>query len=662
MPLSGELKIAETLVGSNKKRPASSSSTSAKTSDSKSKQKPKPKPLSQIQHQPRFKSTPSKKTAAAAAAAAAANDDDKYVLKRRDDAGSNTSVSPLPDLPYPIPVSEQPDTSFLVSPASDPAEVGGADDSYVLQRRKTKEEGEEKEKKPVKDKPLQKRKKLEGQSGAAAGAKFEGEGSLEKKRRRKKKKKPVDFSSVDLNTAQLVSDLWELALDPLYGKERDAAGAVKYLALNFRSSVYQKSLVNQAASGKSDVATAEKLKLKKEKKVMAATAFKPLVKKQGLKKPDDSIPIPGTSPAPSSSVIGRKRGPSDRQEELNVKKKKKMDKIKTLAIDKKAALASASKAIEEEKKKEIKAQKPELPPAPKVPSPTALMMKFPLTTALPTIATLKAKLARFGQIDLSNTRVYWNSHMCKVTFRFRDDAKAALNYVNSNEIFGQSKVQYYIRDLDQFSNKEAKSDSRAPVEPVSVRPGSRIGLEPTETRPMPSLVSQPPKSILKKPGDDSGASAGAGNGPRVTFMLDRANSKTTRPELPPSLAGGGDGGSVTNKSAALPPPPPLISRPPLLHSTRPPYDIRHIPPPPPLLGARPGSVQWAGERRLAHEPVVPGTFDPIQSTRNGSFGGFEEKKKEEVDISVQFLGLLKQCSDIVAKLKNSLGYMPYHPL
>jgi DNA (cytosine-5)-methyltransferase 3A len=534
----------------------------------------------------------------------------------------------------------------------------------VLQRRERKEEGEEKEKKPVKEKPLEKRKKLDGQCITAPGTKSEGEGTPEKKR--KKKKKQVDFSSMDLNTAQLVGDLRELALEPLYGKERDAAAPVRYLALKFRSGVYQKSLANQAASGKSGASTAEKLKLKKEKRAMAAVAAvapKPLVKKQRLKKLDDSSSIPDTGSAPSPSVIGRKRSPSDRQEELNVKKQKKMDRIKALATEKKASLASASKVIEEEKKKETKVQKPELPPAPKVPSPTALMMKFPMKTALPTIATLKAKLARFGQIDLSNTRVYWNSHMCKVTFRFKDDAKAALNYVNSNELFGQSKVQYYIRELDYvYKNQEAKSDSWASVEPVLVRPGTRVGPEPTETRPMPSLISQPTKSILKKPGEESGASAGAGNGPRVTFMLDRSNSKPARPELPPSMSVGDEDAGITNKSAALPLPPPLIPHPPLVHSTRPPYDMRHIPPPPPLLGARPGSAQWGGEWRPAHEPVVPGPFDPIPSTRNGPFGSFEGKKKEEVDISGQLLGLLKQCSDIVTKVKSSLGYMPYHPL
>lgn len=665
MPLLGKLKIAETLGGSNKKRPASSSSSYPSAKTPKSKQKPKPKPLSQIQHQPRFKSTPSKKTAAIAAAlsVAATNDDNKYLLKRRDDAGPNTSPSSLPDLQYPLPIPDQPDTSFLVNPVVEPPDVVGASDSYVLQKRERKEEGEEKEKKPVKEKKaLQKRKKLEGQSSSVPDAKSEGgEGSLEKKR--KKKKKPVVFSSMDLNTIQIVGDLQKLALEPLYGKERDAAAPVKHLVLNFRSAVYQKSLVNQAASGKSDVVKDEKLKVKKEKGVLAAMASKPLVKKLGLKKPDKSSLNPGTSAAPSSpSVIGRKRGPSDRQEELNVKKQKKMDKIKSLATEKKAALANASKVIEEEKKKEIKVQKPELPSVPKVPSPTALMMKFPLKTALPTIATLKAKLARFGPIDLSNTRVYWNSHMCKVTFRFKDDAKAALNYCNSNEIFGQAKVQYYIRELDPPQSQEAGTDSRALVESVSVRPGSRTGAEPVETRPKPSLVTQPPKSILKKPGEDTGAPAGTGNGPRVKFMLDRTNSKTTRPELPLSMAVGSDGGSLTNKSSVLPPPPPLVLRPPLVHPTHPAFNLRNLPPPPPLLAARPGAAQWTGEWKLAHEPVVQDIFDPVQSTRNGPFGGFEERKKEEVDISGQLVGLLRQCSDIVTKVKNSLGYLPYHPL
>ncbi|KAJ4820911.1 hypothetical protein LUZ62_033477 [Rhynchospora pubera] len=667
VPLSGELKIAETLGGSKKKRPASSSSSSASASVSakptKSKQKPKPKPLSQTQHQPRFKSTPSKKAAAAVASAASSDDDNKYLLKRRDDAGPNTTPTSLPDLQYPLPVPDQPDTSFLVTPAVESADVAGADDTYVLQRREKKDEPEEREKKPgVKEKPLQKRKKLEGQSGAGSGVKSEGEdGSMEKKRK-KKKKKPVDFSSMDLDTTQVVGDLRLLALEPLYGKERDAALPVRNLILNFRFNVYQKGKegkVNQVASGKSDVATAEKLKLKKEKKVMAAMASKQLVKKQGLKKPDDSSPSPGAGPASSPSVIGRKRGPSDRQEELIVKKQKKLDKIKALATEKKAALASASKVVEEEKKKEIKAPKPEAPPAPKVPSPTALMMKFPLKTALPTIATLKAKLARFGQIDLSNTRVYWNSHMCKVTFRFKEDAKAALNYVNSNEIFGQSKVQYYIRELDPPPSQEAGSDSRAPVEPISVRAGNRTGPEPIETRPRPPLLTQPPKSILKKPGEDSGASAVAGNGPRVSFMLDRSNSTNSRAE--PSKAIGADGGSGTNNLAALPPPPLLASRPLLVNPVHPPFDVRHLPPPPPLLAARPGSAQWGSERSLPHGPVGPGLFDPVQPTRNGPFGGFEERKKE-VDISVQLLSLLRKCSDIVVKVQNSLGYMPYHPL
>ncbi|KAJ3669657.1 hypothetical protein LUZ60_011607 [Juncus effusus] len=570
---SGELKIAETLSSSDKKlkRLASSSSFQPPNKKQKTKTlKPKaePKPPSESQQKSRFKSTPSKR---------AQNNSDKYVLKRRDDVGSS-----LPDLQYPPPVPDEQDTSILVGP----------DDTYVLQRRERKEgeaeEGEKKDKAP-------KRKKQEAQSSTG------GEVQVQLEKKKKKKKKTIEPVSVnDLDTAQIVLDMQQLAVDPLHGKERDAADLVRYMILNFRSVVYQKSLLNN----------------KKEK------ASKPS-SKEGLKKADAVNPS------------GPKRGPSDRKDELTLKKQKKMDKIKSLAREKKSALNTVQKATKEEKK-EIKGQKTEPPaPAPKVPCATALMMKFPLKTALPSIATLKAKLARFGPIDLSSTRVYWNSHMCKVTFKFKEDAKAALNHVNTNDIFGQSKVQYYIREVESSPGQELAPDL-GPQRPESrIKTGPSEGSIPTESRPKLPLTAQPPKSILKRPGEETGAVSGSGNGPRVKFMLDRVK---TDPIV------GGDGSKNNNKSFVFSPRPSL---------TRPSIDTRQLPPPPPLLASRTGSTAWAGEEIQAHGPVL---------VHDGSGRAFEERKKAEIDISGQLMGLLVQCSEIVASVKNSLGYLPYHPL
>ncbi|KAF0925666.1 hypothetical protein E2562_017234 [Oryza meyeriana var. granulata] len=332
---------------------------------------------------------------------------------------------------------------------------------------------------------------------------------------------------------------------------------------------------------------------------------------------------------PAAKAVGVKRGPSDRQEELATKKKAKLNKIKTLATEKKAAgleLAAASAvpsvasatpaaalqlrkndAVAAAKKKE---KEPAPAPAIKKPSPTALMMKFPLKTTLPSVASLKARFARFGPLDVDGIRVYWKSHMCRVIYKFKSDAEVALKYARANAMFGQVAPNYYLRGVESAGSGEAVADAAPPpqqrselrfMETAPFRPGSSGGngapLPLSRAVPARTVVGQP-KSILKKTTDD-GAPSALREAPRVKFMLDAADSKLEPPPAaaPASAGGGPDAGAPLTKSATksvgfAPPPlqPPArpAQHPHLQPTVRPsqqplrPPATQPLPPPPPL--------------------------------------------------------------------------------
>ncbi|XP_009412088.2 PWWP domain-containing protein 1 [Musa acuminata AAA Group] len=532
----------------------------------------------------------------------------------------------------------------------------------------------------------------------------------------------IDLSSRTLQLPELVSDLQELALDPFYGMDRDAPWVALHVFLRFRSLVYQKSLALPPASEAEapDVQAGKSLAARPPHEPIAALAEVAPSKAAKDERASPSIPKqPRASFRPDDpTVAGRKRTPSDRQEEMSAKKQKKMEKLKALAGEKKvtiipkvpdaqlqqqqqqpsaAASVSVGPAKPNNKAAEpVKKQEP-LPPPPRAPSPTTLVMKFPPRTTLPSVASLKAKFARFGPLELSGFRVYWKSNTCKVVYKFKPDAEAALNHARSNEMFGQVKVHYYLRDADAPLVPEPASDAAGQRSegPQFVRPGSGAsgGSVSFALPPAGQL-----KSILKKSSDEAGAGGGATGSreaPRVKFMLDNVDGKA---EPPVVVAGNGRSNadapstslppvatvisktpkSVTFLSPPPPPPPssaqsqsypsrlihnPYLPSPPPLSS----FSSVSIPPPPSLRVsdralAPPPPHRGSLNRDEARGPVAAQSSDLPPHNYRQHGGEVEERGNPNGDFANQMLSLLIRCSDIVSSVKSSLGYVPYHPL
>ncbi|PKA59338.1 Serine/threonine-protein kinase ATM [Apostasia shenzhenica] len=408
----------------------------------------------------------------------------------------------------------------------------------------------------------------------------------------------LDFSSLDL--PEIIDDLCSLALDPFHAFERSAPAIALHVFLRFRALVYQKSLVLPAIAAGDPTAPASLRSSSSSSAKPQKTAFRP----------------------DEPTKAGLKRGPSDRQEDLSAKKLKKIKQLKALASEKKAAI-NPQKTSDLQQQQTPAAPPPvpaaaaaAQPPTPKAPTPTYLVMKFPPRSTLPSVSNLKARYARFGPLDVAGTRVFWKSYSCRVLFKHRSDAQSAFDFVKSNDLFGQVKVSYFLRDLDLSTASDQPADPSK-----SSRGGAAAAVSVTAQRTasfnQPRQNSVQLKSILKKPGGDDSASNGLSkDSPRVTFMLDS------------SAAAAASAAASSLKSVGFQPSVGLEMHP-----------QRFAPPPLP--------------------PAVPkprGGFPPPAAKVN------ERRDEENFDISGPMLSLMLKCNEIVRNLKSSLGYAPYHPL
>ncbi|KAG1326275.1 hypothetical protein COCNU_01G002090 [Cocos nucifera] len=554
----------------------------------------------------------------------------------------------------------------------------------------------------------------------------------------------MDLSSLNLEFPQLLNDLRELALNPFYEMERDAPNVVLQIFCKFRIQVYQKSVI--PAASEPDMAELRSPRvaagLSLQKPGAGTADIAPMKEAKDHRGPSSSAlkpSKPGMNPNDPAKA-GRKRAPSDRQEELNAKKVKKMNQLKALGAEKKAGIHEKTLEPQQRNQKEsntvttsaasakpnnkaaAEPVKKQEPPPPLTFSPTALVLKFPPRTTLPSVATLKAKFARFGSLIEGATRVYWKSYSCKVVFKHKPDAQAAINYARKYDLlFGQFKVQYHIRELDP-STLEPLSDTGR-LRPTESRPNdgpSRLGNGGNGnggSLPQPRALSHQQqrgapagqlKSILKKPGDEGGPSAGnaAREAPqRVTFLLDGDNRAA-----PPVVAASSDGNSgsyapgpssssyssgpsssgfTAGPSSSIPPLDPITSRnprsvsgllpqlppPPMLHSplSNPPrtLDMQHLPPPPPLPQAISlPPLPRVGDGLLPPPPPLPRVADRFEARGPGPGLAWlnqpqpqhNGRQEAEGDFRNQMLTLLIRCRDIVTNVNSSLGYVPYHPL
>nr|KYP71212.1 hypothetical protein KK1_010461 [Cajanus cajan] len=384
------------------------------------------------------------------------------------------------------------------------------------------------------------------------------------------------IENANFELPQLLGDLQALALNPYHGIERKIPVAVQQFFLRFSVRISDNP----------------------DEYVRSSPVVKSV---KHIVRTDDP------------TKAGRKRAPSDRQEEIAAKRLKKIKDLKALASEK----AATSQKISEARREDGKESVPQAPSklmkldttkkvdsATKAVEPTILMIKFPPETSLPSIAELKARFARFGPMDQSGFRVFWNSSTCRVVFLHKADAQAAYKYSLANQsLFGSVGVRCSLREFGDSAPEvsevaKAKADDGANEmprvkDPAVVHRQTSVSLH----QPLPQPIQL--KSCLKKStGDESGQVTGNGSSskgnPRVKFLL---------------------GGEESSRGDQL------------------------------MVGSR---------NNYNNDSFADAGAPPVATDFNTT--------PPTVDISQQMIHLLTRCSDVVTNLTGLLGYVPYHPL
>ncbi|KAK0602597.1 hypothetical protein LWI29_035105 [Acer saccharum] len=445
---------------------------------------------------------------------------------------------------------------------------------------------------------------------------------------------------IDIGLPQLLIDLHALALNPFHGMERNSPATIKHCFLRFRSLVYQKSLV---LSPPSETEPIETRSIKSSSSIGASGEIvrdMPASKSaKQLARPDDP------------TKAGRKRLPSERQEENAAKRLKKINNVKSLTTEKKAQRTLDGQRVEGKEHVAVLPLKPVRPdsikklvPPARAVNPTMLVMKFPPGTSLPSAAELKARFGRFGALDQSGTRVFWKSSTCRVVFRYKVDAQAACKYANGNNtLFGNVKVRYSLRDFEASTNEVGDSDkSRGEDAASNETPRSKDGIVErerlTSAFPSPAQTAIQLKSILKKStGEEAGQVTGGGRGTaRVKFML--GGEENSRGEQlmvgnrnnfnnSATLA---DGGAMDFNSKKF---------------------QKVVPPFSSTMHSHPQVSKPVFNNSHHSEVVAP---------RNSHLN--TPPPPSSIDISQQMLSLLTRCNDVVTNINGFLGYVPYHPI
>ncbi|KAI4349961.1 hypothetical protein L6164_010499 [Bauhinia variegata] len=465
---------------------------------------------------------------------------------------------------------------------------------------------------------------------------------------------PMDgMGEVNLELPQLLGDLQALALDPFHGIERKIPVIVRKFFLRFRSLVYQKSLLLSPSTDN------ESLEVRVTRPYSSVGASDNL--------PDDHV-RPSSVVKPVKRLVrpndptkaGRKRAPSDRQEEIAANRLKKMKDLKAMTAEKKVASQKSSEARRGEVKEPTapvpsKLAKPdsirrkaELPS--KAVERTILVIKFPPKTSLPSLAELKARFARFGPIDQSGLRVFWTSSTCRVVFLYKSDAQAAYNYaVGNNSLFGNVSVRCYLKDLEDSSGEVPEAAKARGDDSISGTPRVK---DPAVVRQTSVLGPQPIiqlKSCLKKSsGDESGQVSGNGGSskgtPRVKFMLGGEENTSRGEQLMVDYRNNFNNASFADGGALSPVAMDFNSK-----------NVQKVISQPPF----PFPTQFAKTPQLNFhnsEMVPRNSPNFINSSASATTSA------TTVDISQQMISLLTRCDDVVTNLSGLLGYVPYHPL
>jgi len=464
---------------------------------------------------------------------------------------------------------------------------------------------------------------------------------------------PMDtIGNSSLALPQLLGDLQALALNPFHGIERKIPGAVQLFFLRFRSLVYRKSLF---VSPPTEIETPEIRLTKSPTSLRTSDSPDEYVKASPIVKPVKHVIRPA-----EPTKAGRKRAPSDRQEEIAAKRLKKIKDIKALASEKAVTNQKTSDARREDGMESFsqapsKVVKPDTMKKVNTPAkavePTMLMIKFPPETTLPSIPELKARFARFGPMDQSGFRQFWNSSTCRVVFLHKADAQAAYKYsVGNQSLFGSVGVRCFIREFGDPAPEVSEAakgkvdDGGSDIARVKDPPVVHRLAPASSMQPLPQPIQL--KSCLKKStGDESGVITGNGSSSkgnsRVKFMLGGEESskgdqimvgnrnKFNNASFADAVAT--DFNSKNVQKMTLQPPLPILPLP-TQFSKPPQHNLRNS--------------------ELAMAPRISPNFINVTASATAS----------TVDISQQMIHLLTRCSDVVTNLSGLLGYVPYHPL
>ncbi|KAL2941000.1 putative oxidoreductase GLYR1 [Bienertia sinuspersici] len=476
----------------------------------------------------------------------------------------------------------------------------------------------------------------------------------------------------DTELSQMLADLRGLALNPVHGIGRNGPAITRQFFLKYRSSIFLKS--SSASTSESELS---------EPRAMRSTSASEVGEKPASESSKSvfSSKQQKLSARHENSVKGRKRVPSERQEENAAKRAKKITDVKSLSADKRAlhktqemqqrpegkakvvAAQSPQAKLMKSEQREKKADRP-----PKVEEPTYLIMKYQSGSSLPSLVELKARFARFGPLDTSLSRVFYKTNTCRVAFLYKQDAHVACRYaMGSKSIF--SNVRCLVKPV---AAPESQPPSSGKVEDVQSESAANRDSSAGESIPVvPTATPQQPvqqlKSCLKKPsgGDETGGpSNGGGNGrtPRVRFNMGEVKGVVTDDnrgglqgqtmESRNSMLSSNEGSSsssvtmdVSNNQrltvSSHPLQPPLLPLPPQF--IRPPMNPQYHHH---MVELSP-KINLHDNQRVVPPLPLPENQAPPQPTR---------------DISQQMMNLLTRCHDVVTNVKSVLGYVPYHPL
>ncbi|GKD89825.1 hypothetical protein Tco_1365332, partial [Tanacetum coccineum] len=455
-------------------------------------------------------------------------------------------------------------------------------------------------------------------------------------------------SNYEIELPRALGDLRSVALDPFMTIKKGRLAKMRRVFLKFRSLVFQKSLNLSPSVDDEEIDT---------------TTQSSKASQNGVKsgRPDD--PTKG----------GRKRGPSDRQEEMAAKKKKKVGDIRNLTKEKKVTKKIDEPPARDVKRPVVTTLKRTEQRAPSVP--TMINLKFPPGGSLPSMNELKARFARFGPMDHTATRIFWKSFTCRVVYKQKAHAQAAYRFVvESNSLFGNTGVKCNLKEVGEPEPVKVPKEDHHPA--MEDRPSGMVSASPSIQL----------KSILKKSsGEEAAGNSGRG---RVKFMLgddeNQMKKNTENKNGASSFSSTSSHATVDFNSknfqkAVLKPssnPLPLLPLPntttvtsSTAQFTRPPPNSKHyatqlappLAPPQPLPPPPPRPVNYGSEmaKPTPAPPLAPPPGNFVHNLRPPNIGPPPIPK---VDISQQMLSLLTKCNEVVANVSNVLGYVPYHPL